>query len=95
MANTKLDRLNELLRANMKTLDFPAFRQQVTNSGGNQDWILKAMKRHPEAPAEIVELLKLPFKQLLVPYEEPDADLIRKAEALGIPQDLVTGDVKG
>lgn len=68
---TKLDHLNKLLRDNMKALDFPAFRQQVTNSGGNQDWILKAMKRHPDVNPEIVELLKLPFKKLLVPHEVP------------------------
>lgn len=65
---TKLARLNQLLEQNAEALNLQPYRSQVGASGANQDWLRKALKRHPEVDPEIVSLLSLPFKELLTEY---------------------------
>lgn len=66
---TKLDRLNQLLDKSSHKFQFPAFRAHISASGANQDWILKAVKRHGDVDPEITALLALPFKKLLTPHK--------------------------
>lgn len=66
---TKLAHLNELLARDAAARDIPQFRSQISASGANQDWLLKAYKRHDDANPEIKELLALPFKKLAQPHE--------------------------
>ena len=69
--NTKLDRLNALLRKQGGEFKFPDHRSYVSSSGSNQDWLKKALRKHPSANPEIGQLLELPFKKLLEPYVAP------------------------
>ncbi len=69
-SKTRLAHLNSLLAKDAAKLNLPAFRASVGSSGSNQDWLRKAMKKHPECSAEIKDLLDVPFKDLLKPHVE-------------------------
>lgn len=68
MSMTKLQHLNNLLAKNASELKLPAFRSHVGASGANQEWLAKAIKRHPGVNPEIEKLIELPFKQLLTEH---------------------------
>ncbi len=71
---SKLDRLNKLLARDAKRLELPPFRSYVSTSGANQDWLVKALKRHDNVDAEILELLNTKLKHLLVDYAPASAN---------------------
>jgi hypothetical protein len=62
---TKLDRLNKLLR-NPK-LKLPSFRQEVSSSFGNLHWLKAKLPKNPDCDTELKALLNLDPKSLLEP----------------------------
>ena len=62
-----LNELNALLAANSVALDLPPYHQEVSLSGGNLQWLRKNLKRNPNVPQRIVDLLAKPISELTRP----------------------------
>lgn len=62
-----LKELNALLNKHGAVLKLPAFRSEVSASGGNLQWLHKNLKRNSECPARITELLAKPISELTRP----------------------------
>lgn len=62
-----LKELNALLTKHNDVLKLPAFRSEVSASGGNLQWLHKNLKRNPQCPPRIAELLSKPISELTRP----------------------------
>ncbi|WOL24398.1 hypothetical protein fHeYen902_052c [Yersinia phage fHe-Yen9-02] len=59
--------LNALLNSHKNKLDLPEFRSEVGASGSNLQWLNKNLKKNPNVPARIRELLSKPISELTKP----------------------------
>lgn len=58
--------VNKWLVDNAVALKLPTFRQEISRSGQNYDWLRKAVRKgHIEAPDHIKEIIGKDFKELL------------------------------
>lgn len=62
-----LNELNALLAKHSKELNLPTFRAEVSMSGNNLQWLNKNLKRNPNCPARVVELVAKPISELIRP----------------------------
>lgn len=66
--NTKLDRLNKLLKN--PALKLPPFRQEVSASFSNLKWLREKLPANAACPQELLQLIQLDPRSLLGAYEQ-------------------------
>ncbi|QZE56360.1 hypothetical protein pEaSNUABM40_00164 [Erwinia phage pEa_SNUABM_40] len=62
-----LNELNALLAEHRDALKLPSFRAEVSASGNNLHWLHKNLKRNPQCPQRIAELVAKPLSELTRP----------------------------
>jgi len=62
-----LKELNALLGKHRTELGIPAFRSEISMSGSNQHWLQKNLKKNPNCPPRIIELLSKSISELTHP----------------------------
>lgn len=62
-----LNELNVLLAKHRDELKLPSFRAEVSSSGNNLQWLHKNLKRNPQCPPRIAELVAKSISELVRP----------------------------
>lgn len=62
-----LNELNTLLAQHSQSLGLPSFRSEVSGSGNNLQWLHKNLKRNPNCPPRVKELVAKPISELVRP----------------------------